>query len=768
MHLFSNSKDQPPRSFWPRSFRSRSFRSRSFWARPLFHYGVSLLSVTIALVGTLQAPAIRNGTPFLFFFLAVTISAWYGGAWAGLCALGLALLSTAYWVLPPANTFQLTGWQLIQLTGFLAIASAIIGLVVTLQREKRRVNTQREALQLTLASIGDAVIVTDAAGAVSWLNPMAVTLTGWTVAEAEGRPLPEIFALIDEQTHASVESPVRRVLAEGHSVGLGNHIALVSKDGVERTIEDSAAPIRDEQGIIQGVVLVFHDITERKRAELALRASEEKLTKIFNASPLIVTITRLADGRLIEVNDTFVSLTGYTRAESIERTPVEIGLWVEPTQRDEGLAQLQAGRFPSNSEHQFRMKDGSVRTCLIAAELLNLNEETCVLTVLTDITDRKRAEEALRSSEARFAKAFRASPQAMSITRAADGVYLDANESFARLVDYPLADIIGRTSFDVGIWRDAQRRQSVHQSIIEQGSNRDFEHRFYTHKGEWRDIVSAGVALEVDGEACILSLANDVTARKQAESELRQLNEHLEQRVSTRTTELERSNQELDQFAYVASHDLKAPLRAIDQLASWISQDSGTMLPTASQEHLAKLRGRIRRMERLLDDLLAYSRAGRQHHPIEHVATDELVRNVIDLLAPPPGFTLQLGETWPILVTERVPLETVLRNIIGNAIKHHDHPQTGHIAITAAEQATLVEFTVTDDGPGIDHQYHARIFQMFQTLKPRDQVEGSGMGLAVVKKLVDHYGGSIQVTSQLGEGATFRFTWPKTPLREAV
>lgn len=758
MYLFSNSKDQQPRSFRPGSLRTM----------PPIQYGVALLSVSIALIGTLQAPAIRSGTPFLFFFLAVTISAWYGGGWAGLFALGLAILSAAYWVLPPAKSFQLTGWQLIQLTGFLAVAGAIIGLVVALQREKKRVSTQREALQLTLASIGDAVIVTDATGTVSWLNEMAITLTGWSATTAEGRPLPEIFTLIDEQTRVPVESPVKRVLTEGHSVALGNHIALVSKDGVVRTIEDSAAPIRDEQGIIQGVVLVFHDITERKQAELALRASEEKLTKIFNASPLIVTITRLADGRLIEVNDTFVRLTGYTRAESIGRTPVEIGLWVEPAQRDAGLARLRAGRFPANSEHLFRMKDGNVRTCLIAAELLNLNEETCVMTVLTDITDWKRAEEALRASEARFAKAFRASPQAMSITRAADGVYLDANESFARLVDYPLADIIGRTSFDVGIWRDAQRRQSVNQNILEQGSNRDFEHRFYTHKGELRDIVSAGVAIEVDGEACILSLVNDVTARKKAESELRQLNEHLEQRVSMRTTELERSNQELDQFAYVASHDLKAPLRAIDQLASWISEDSTALLPAASQEHLTKLRGRIRRMERLLDDLLTYSRAGRQHHPVESIATDELVRNVIDLLAPPPGFTIQLGGTWPSLVTERVPLETVLRNIISNAIKHHDHPQTGHLAITATAQATLVEFTITDDGPGIAPQYHARIFQMFQTLKPRDQVEGSGMGLAVVKKLVDHYGGAIHVTSQLGAGATFRFTWPKAPLSEMV
>jgi signal transduction histidine kinase len=252
-------------------------------------------------------------------------------------------------------------------------------------------------------------------------------------------------------------------------------------------------------------------------------------------------------------------------------------------------------------------------------------------------------------------------------------------------------------------------------------------------------------------------------AARHAESDLRQLNEHLEQRVALRTSELERSNRELDQFAYVASHDLKAPLRAIDQLARWISQDASEGLPAASQVHLTQLRGRIQRMERLLEDLLTYSRAGRHPHAPERIATGELVANILALLAPPPGFTIRVAEPLPTLVTARVPLETVLRNLLSNALKHHDHPQTGQVRIAASEQATRVEFTVTDDGPGIDPQYHARIFQMFQTLQPRDQVEGSGMGLAIVKKLVEYYGGTIQVDSRAGHGATFRFTWPTLP-----
>ena len=235
----------------------------------------------------------------------------------------------------------------------------------------------------------------------------------------------------------------------------------------------------------------------------------------------------------------------------------------------------------------------------------------------------------------------------------------------------------------------------------------------------------------------------------------------MEQRVRERTAELERRNQELDQFTYVASHDLKAPLRGIQHLTNWISDDAAAVLPTASRAHLAKLTGRIQRMEKLLDDLLLYSRAGRLHHMPELVDTAQLVRNTVELLAPPTGFCVCADASLPLLIAERIPLELIFRNLIDNAVKHHEQPHAGHIVITATEQEQVVLFSVTDDGPGISPEFHERIFQLFQTLKPRDVVEGSGMGLAIVKKLVEYRGGRIEVESRPGQGATFRFTWPK-------
>jgi len=264
-----------------------------------------------------------------------------------------------------------------------------------------------------------------------------------------------------------------------------------------------------------------------------------------------------------------------------------------------------------------------------------------------------------------------------------------------------------------------------------------------------------------------LGIFVDITERKAAEAALQELTTTLERRVKERTVELERSNQELDQFAYVASHDLRAPLRSIVNLAGWIAEDAADQLPAPSQEHLAKLQGRTLRMERLLDDLLTYSRVGRSDDVVEGVKTDLLLQDVIYLLAPPEGFTMTVIGELPFLLTPRVPLELVFRNLIGNAIKHHHQPTTGIVQISAQDQGDFVEFIISDNGPGIEPQYHKRIFGMFQTLRPRDDVEGSGMGLAIVKRTVEYLGGVIQIESTYGAGTTFRFLWPKQVVIEA-
>lgn len=232
------------------------------------------------------------------------------------------------------------------------------------------------------------------------------------------------------------------------------------------------------------------------------------------------------------------------------------------------------------------------------------------------------------------------------------------------------------------------------------------------------------------------------------------------ERAATAVTEAYR---DLDRFAYVASHDLKAPLRGIASLAQWIQDDAGEQLEDESKEHLRLLQVRVHRMAALIDGILAYSRAGRSPAPPETVDTSLLLREVVELLAAPPEVTIRLPADLPTLETERVPLQQVFMNLLGNAVKYASAARPDVlISVTWRDLGDALEFAVTDNGSGIAPQYHERIWEMFQTLAARDKVEGTGIGLSIVKKVVESRGGTVSVESALDQGATFRFVWPKS------
>jgi len=227
-----------------------------------------------------------------------------------------------------------------------------------------------------------------------------------------------------------------------------------------------------------------------------------------------------------------------------------------------------------------------------------------------------------------------------------------------------------------------------------------------------------------------------------------------------KTIELTKTNRDLDEFAYIASHDLKAPLRGIDQLASWVVEDLETGDMKDIPENLSLMRQRVQRLEALLNDLLAYSRANKQTNTSTTVNSREIVEDAFALLFAPPDFTLSIQGEMPTFTTMSPPFEQVIRNLLANAIKHHDRSD-GKIQVNCCERRSYYEFSVTDDGPGISPDHHQQIFKMFKTLKTRDDVEGSGMGLALIKKIVEYYKGKVHLESSLEKGSTFSFTWPK-------
>jgi len=259
--------------------------------------------------------------------------------------------------------------------------------------------------------------------------------------------------------------------------------------------------------------------------------------------------------------------------------------------------------------------------------------------------------------------------------------------------------------------------------------------------------------LELESRTVYTAIIRDMTAVQHARRE-----------VERYAAELERSNQELDQFAYVASHDLKAPLRVINNASLWLEEDLAGKLTDEDRENMRLLRNRVQRMEKLLDDLLEYSRVGKTEDARYRETIDgaELIYDMRLLLTPPPGIEIRVADSLGGISVPRMPLQLVLYNLIANAMKHHDRG-TGLIEVEAVPCDGFLQFTVRDDGPGIPKEFQEKIFEMFYTLRPRDQVEGSGMGLALVKKIVERWGGTITVSSDGGRGSAFTLTWPYKP-----
>jgi signal transduction histidine kinase len=232
--------------------------------------------------------------------------------------------------------------------------------------------------------------------------------------------------------------------------------------------------------------------------------------------------------------------------------------------------------------------------------------------------------------------------------------------------------------------------------------------------------------------------------------------------LEARQAELERSNRALDEFAHAVSHDLKAPLRSIANYAAWVAEDAGGALGPDAAAHLERLQAQVGRMRALIDGILAYARAGRERWEPEAVDVGALVRDVVATLGPPPGVRVTVDEGLPTLWAERAPLRQVLQNLVGNAVAHArpDDPRVHVSGRPAGGQGAQYEFAVTDNGPGVAPELRERIWELFHSLAPAGGAAGTGIGLALVRRLVEGHGGTAWVESAEGEGATFRFRWP--------
>jgi light-regulated signal transduction histidine kinase (bacteriophytochrome) len=276
--------------------------------------------------------------------------------------------------------------------------------------------------------------------------------------------------------------------------------------------------------------------------------------------------------------------------------------------------------------------------------------------------------------------------------------------------------------------------------------------------------IAVQLAIAIQQAELVERLNRELEQRKLAEETLRlqavSQREWL-QELAKATTQLKCRNQELDSFVSIASHDLRAPLRAIRNLATWLGEDLAETLTPSAQQQFSLLTSRVRQMEALLNDLLEYAQLGRKENRLTPVALSGLLREIVRGLVVPPAFTIEFAPDLPTLVTNATALEQVLTNLIANAVKHHDR-QNGRVEIRVTSVGEIYRFEVIDNGPGIPAEYHQQMFEIFKTFSKPATTDSTGIGLAIVKKLVELQGGEITLDSAIGKGTTFSFTWPLT------
>jgi PAS domain S-box-containing protein len=487
-----------------------------------------------------------------------------------------------------------------------------------------------------------------------------------------------------------------------------------------------------------------HDITARKQAEAALRHSEERFAGIFHASPDALSLTRLADGRVMDVNAAWSRLFGLDHATILAQPLLQDTLYADPADAGRVRRLVREHGGVRDLELKIRLPSGEPGYCLASLQIVEFGGERYILTVTRDITERKRAVAAHILAEDRFAKAFRASPDALLISRVADGQVLDANQSCLGLTGYSREEFLGASILDLQLWADPAAREQMLTLFYGQGYVRDFEMDLRRKSGEIRQTIASIDWLEIEGEPYFLTILHDVTDRKAMEERARAA-----ERLGA-----------LGRVAAGVAHEFNNVLAGIigrlDLLALEVREPGAAIHLRLIQQAAADGAAMVARIQR-------FARLREPGAP-ESIALEELVADVLDLTRPrwktgPEAsgrpITLRTHVT-PGLLAQGNPtqLREVLTNLILNAVDAL--PGGGEIIIEAAPQDGAVRLTVSDTGLGMDATTQARIFEPFYTTK----LTGSGLGLALVKSIVESHGGTIDVVSQPGVGTVFSMRLP--------
>lgn len=520
-------------------------------------------------------------------------------------------------------------------------------------------------LKTTLASIGDAVISTDATGRIVFANKVALSMLRASESDVLGKPLEDIFRIENEITRAKVENPVGRVLREGVTLGLANHTVLIALDGSEIPIDDSAAPIRDEQGSVLGAVLVFRDVTARRQAE----ATSRLLASIVESSDDAI-ISKNLDGRITSWNKGAERIFGYSEAEVLGKP---ISILAAPDRIDEMPAILERIRRGERIDHYEtvrKAKNGELMNISLTVSPLHGPEGSVVgaSKIARNITEQVRIRAALSEERERLRVTLSSIGDGVITTdRAGTVVYL--NPVAEALTGWPNADAAGHPLREVFRIVNEETRKTVENPALKalrEGRIVGLANHtlLIARDGKERaiDDSAAPITDEVGRVIGVVLVFRDVTDRRRTEKNLEQ-----------HAAELRRTNEELSQFAYVVSHDLREPLRNIANFTELLVSEYDARAEEDAQTFSTYIRQGVDRMERLLDDLLAYSQVGgTQQQALAAINTNEIVRRVLEILQPAIAETgAQVAiDKLPLILGHEAQISQLYQNLISNAIKY--------------------------------------------------------------------------------------------------
>jgi PAS domain S-box-containing protein len=722
---------------------------------------VAVLTVVVCLAAALGLRYVLNETignalPFVTVFGATAAAQWYGGRYSGVSVAGLGLAGCVLMLTPADGRTRVDEvGGLFGIVAFLFTSALILGFGEIARAARVAAHHRSETLRVTLHSIGDAVITTDTRGHVTSLNAVAESLTGWTYTEAAGQPLDAIFRIVNEDTRRPVENPATKALREGTVVGLANHTVLIRRDGVEHPIDDSAAPIRDADGVVTGCVLVFRDVSAQRHAERE-RASQLQTARVLAAivdSSEDAIIRKRIDGTIETWNAGAERLFGYRADETIGK---HISLVIPPDrlhEEDEIVATLKAGRRIDHFETVRVRADGA--RIWVSLAISPIADETGAVVsaskIVRDVTPRVQAE----AERERFVKVLENSPDFIGmcdlhglpffVNRA--GLEMVGLESLEQAKRTPVADFFFPEDrprvvdeFFPQVLRDGQAEIEIR-----------FRH-FKTGAARWMAYKVLTLTDHTGAPTGFATVSQDVTDRK------------------ARADDLIEADRRKDEFLAMLAHELRNPLAPLSNAVQAIRRrDVGDEQTVALATEI--LDRQIRQMSRLVNDLLDASRISRGKIELRRtrVALGPILEDAIETVRPLVArfehtLTTSLPSEALYVDGDAGRLSQVVGNLLANAAKFTD--KGGRIWLSAEREGDEVVIRVRDNGIGIAPEHVQTLFDLFvqvDTAIERSR-DGLGIGLTLVKRLVELHGGTVQVHSAgPGCGSEFSLRLPAIP-----